>query len=872
MKRNKLITIIATVMVATTIVTGGLSATQKVTTASAEEITRTGITVTEDNLGDYVDYSIRSDGRLDIKGFRNLGTETTISLIGASDKGLNFCTGCLDANSKVETIVIDSNLSNSISASAFAGCTSLKTITDRGVCNLSGDVFFETPVFKSIGNSAFSGCTSFESITKRNNDISYSDTNSFQNCTIGDYAFKGCSKLKSVSLGTGIDYGIGIFQDSGITEVSANVSAYYLTDKIPKDCFKNCINLSTVNLAGAKTIAEGAFSGCSSLWASIPSSVESIGDNAFNGCADIANLGSVNTISNTAFTNLKNNTIYYYDKDMVLPSTEGVKFILMNPEYNGFDIRPSGSSSDTLFAYGYYGKSKDAILPNIQGCNIRYAVNDGYMESLTIPSQVVDMAYSEFDSSTLKSIHFSERDSLLDSKLHFNCPNLVDFTTASQDKVTLNEGTIRNSNKLGDVDLRGFLLSYDAGIINYSSIKSLTIGECAIPKESVANCQIGTLKASSSKINNDVTTSFGSCSIQALELSNALNTGVPLACLNVNDLYLYSTMNSGELPVNCDNLILKASDISGSGFNYTIKSDRLKTLTIYNASGNMSINKDLVKNCPNLKTIICDTPVNLTPPNETVTYNDKNLCAVFKGTNTDYVCYYNSTDKVQQPDGASLVTTDDSKVFGGWSALDLTKKYQEVLPIIKDKPIESVVHTISYKVGGNVVSTQSLKEGEALSFPSVTTQRGQVFSGWDTTDIVAPNEDKTYTANITTLPSKSLQYVKDGVVIFNDLMYDGEKEDAINSPIKYIESQAGFEGWDKVEDSATCIRYVAKFKVVTQVPEGQVIIPGSTQTPVNDPVQNPSNSNPVPAGDSVGLLSILGMVQGCIGLKFKKKH
>ncbi len=131
---------------------------------------------------------------------------------------------------------IDLKKTQALGDYAFYGCTSLENI------DLSG-------VF-AMGESAFEGCTKLASANLtmlRNN---------------GKNTFKNCGALKSVTLTPNTKLSVGMFENAGLESVE-------LFEKvaIPKNCFKNCDDLTTVKLNsnGEVFLNEDAFFGCDKL-------------------------------------------------------------------------------------------------------------------------------------------------------------------------------------------------------------------------------------------------------------------------------------------------------------------------------------------------------------------------------------------------------------------------------------------------------------------------------------------------------------------------------------------------------------------------------------------------------------------------------
>ena len=212
--------------------------------------------------------------------------------------------------SKLKTVVIPAN-ATTIGNSAFEQCASLISIDIPanvetigtavfwGCSSLTTVTFEKGSQLKTIGGGssyygAFSYCTALTSI-----EIPASVE------TIGASAFKGCSKLATVTfekesqlktIGGG-SYSSGVFSDcTALTSIEIPASV----ETIEAAAFKGCSSLATVtfeNGSQLKTIGGGnshsyyygAFSYCSSLTSiEIPASVETIKASAFKGCSSLA--------------------------------------------------------------------------------------------------------------------------------------------------------------------------------------------------------------------------------------------------------------------------------------------------------------------------------------------------------------------------------------------------------------------------------------------------------------------------------------------------------------------------------------------------------------------------------------------------------
>lgn len=143
---------------------------------------------------------------------------------------------------------------------------------------------------------------------------------------IGTEAFRGCSRLPSISLPDAVTIESGAFRScsslstlelpAGLTSIEPQT--FYSCRKlaitrlpsgitnIGKEAFRGCSDLALTSLPnGLTNIADLAFCDCTNLAVtSIPASVKSIGSSAFYGCTSVANItfeGTPTSIGNNAF-------------------------------------------------------------------------------------------------------------------------------------------------------------------------------------------------------------------------------------------------------------------------------------------------------------------------------------------------------------------------------------------------------------------------------------------------------------------------------------------------------------------------------------------------------------------------------------------
>ena len=246
--------------------------------------------------------------------------------------------GCLNLTSVVFEAGSGTQKNLIIDARAFAGCTSLESITLPSrltEINLTRYSVNGTEVDSINVNDAFYGCTSLSEINFSSASKTYksvdgiiysSDGKTLVYCpltksgavtvpngvqTIAPGAFVGCSLVSEVVLPNTINYvGECAFFNTKITSVTFKGTNLGTGVTIGKYAFRGCLALETLNLeSGSRitAISEGAFYGCTALSAvSLPASLKTIGKDAFRGCTGIKTLafaenGATLTFEESAF-------------------------------------------------------------------------------------------------------------------------------------------------------------------------------------------------------------------------------------------------------------------------------------------------------------------------------------------------------------------------------------------------------------------------------------------------------------------------------------------------------------------------------------------------------------------------------------------
>ncbi len=135
---------------------------------------------------------------------------------------------------------------------------------------------------KTIGVSAFEQCENLEILTIGRGVVS-----------IGDFAFKGCSRLKEINFDSNefiINNSSGVFADAGVQN-GITINFGNLVKKTPSRLFSN-VNIVSINLSeNVVKISDFSFNGCKGLKEiKISDNVSEIGEASFYGCSELSKI------------------------------------------------------------------------------------------------------------------------------------------------------------------------------------------------------------------------------------------------------------------------------------------------------------------------------------------------------------------------------------------------------------------------------------------------------------------------------------------------------------------------------------------------------------------------------------------------------
>ena len=343
----------------------------------------------------------------------------------------------------VESLSIPQSVT-SIANDAFQNCTNLVNITvaesntiydSRENCNAiietgTNRVYFGCKNSTIPNGVEIIGNKSFAGSGISNIEIPNSVT------VIEDYAFKGCTNIKSIIIPNNIiSVGGSAFSSCSSLE-SVVISNSVKT--IETYTFYNCTKLKNVTIPeGVTSIGERSFESCNALtFITIPSSVTKINNSAFYNCSNLK-LVYNNSALNIGF-NTNNGYVGSYANSIILPSDDiQGDYIFRTTNGTNYLIAYTGNDTDLILPESYNGKS--------------YVINQRvFRENRNIKSVVISDSVTSIGEYAFKSCSYLEKVTIgknvtqIEDYAFSNCSRLTNVINNSSLNITAGASTHGN--------------------------------------------------------------------------------------------------------------------------------------------------------------------------------------------------------------------------------------------------------------------------------------------------------------------------------------------------------------------------------------------------------------------------------------------
>ena len=682
----------------------------------------------------------------------------------------------------------------------------------------------------NIGNSAFAYCSSLTSVTLPESVTS-----------IGSSAFFDCISLTSVTL------------PEDVTSIGNSAFAY-------------CSSLTSVTLPeGVTSIGNSAFAYCSSLTSvTLPEGVTSIGNDAFCQCVSLKEVifeDGCKTVSlgynAYATSGLQGYGLFSDCPLETLYLGRNVNFETdrshgYSPFYNkGLTFVFIGDSVTTIRNYQFYNCRK--------------------LDSLDIGKNVTVIERCAFNGcSQLESVIMGNRLSSIRESAFVNCENLISITIPeSVYDISIEESAFSGCKSLASVNISKNVVSIgNFAFSNCSSLKNVVFED---------GCKTLTLGYNNNDRYNqyDGEGLFYDCPLESIHMGRSLSYDTSASCdyspfysketlvsLTIGDSlisinpYLFSKcsgLTSISIPDNvvsvgyssfegCSGLtsaIIGSASIGSGAFQNCSK---IAELTI--GDGVSSIESSAFEGCNEIKSIYAFNPKAITCDESIFSTDAYNNAILYVATDRvfayekatpwnkfqiksmkTFVIIYMVDGKVYETKevefGADITLIEnpikEGHTFTGWSEAPETMPAED---IVVYGSFTANKYLVTFKIGDEVIASDSLEYGTVIVLPEVPEKEGFVFSGWGEVPETVPAGDVAYEGNFS-VNSYKLTFVVDGEIVEELLVAYGAAVDLIGFPTK---DGYSFDGWGEAPETMpandveicgtfTINKYLVTFKI-----------------------------------------------------------
>lgn len=475
-----------------------------VMTALAKGTANISLKVSGSNIMTYVKVSVNSEFVIENRtliAYKGLGGEVVIPddegilYIGAyafclydTDNSFELTEDDYDANkipaanTSITSIVIPEGVEE-IQKYAFYNCSGLRTVTLPSSVRIirefafNKDAKLETINLENvevIGAYAFSGCEKLIDI-----DLSktyaigirgFHDCKSINNLDLSALrntaaeAFMGCTGLENVKLTEKTKLSRGMFAKSGLKKVDI-----YTTTEIPKYCFSQCDDLTTVtfhnNLA---IIGFASFCQCDSLVnVTLPAKVEVIEEQAFYDCNALESIKLPDctfVLGNYTFFDCDNFKTVEFGNNTQISENQGSVFY--KTALKTFVVS-SGNN--------YYKVSGNYLL-NKAGDTIVFAAVAPDYASLTIPNGIKTIGQGAFSGVNITELTIPSSVKLISDYAFANCETLEKLILVSASSLEIGKHAFNYCKGLIEIEGLDKVKSVGDYAFANSGVQDLTLG------------------------------------------------------------------------------------------------------------------------------------------------------------------------------------------------------------------------------------------------------------------------------------------------------------------------------------------------------------------------------------------------------------
>lgn len=352
----------------------------------------------------------------------------------------------------------------------------IKAATD-GSCGLN----LSFRLYKTTGELVISGSGRMTDYAYNSYPLWYSDRSYIKKVTfngevrsIGNYAFYGCSNLKTISIPDSVtSIGICSFAECGLSSITIPDSVVSLGSSAFSNCtdlssgvtlsksltslssclFQGCKKLPSVKIPYGINIIEGsAFNGCYGLSSiDIPNTVTTIEKKAFKDCIELTNItipDSVTTIANGAFEGSYINSITIPSNvtsmgSGIFKNCIKLSKVIMN---NNITNIPGGT-------FWNCAKLSEVQFPDEVTSIGASAFTGSGISDVTIPDSVSSIEGNAFcDCKNLSSIKLPDKITVINDNLFMNCSNLNEIIIPNKVK-SIGEDAFSSCYRLRSIEL-----------------------------------------------------------------------------------------------------------------------------------------------------------------------------------------------------------------------------------------------------------------------------------------------------------------------------------------------------------------------------------------------------------------------------------